>query len=54
VDVAFLVDGRVSLWKPYLRFVRETKPLALLMENVPDILNHGGKNIAETVARLSP
>lgn len=49
-DIAFLVDGRVNLWQRYLHYVRETKPLALLMENVPDILNHGGKNIAEIVA----
>ena len=49
-DVAFLVDGRVNLWRRYLHYVRETKPLAILMENVPDILNHGGKNVAETVA----
>lgn len=49
-DIAFLVDGRVNLWQRYLHYVRETKPLALLMENVPDILNHGGKNVAETVS----
>jgi DNA (cytosine-5)-methyltransferase 1 len=49
-DVAFLVDGRVNLWRRYLYYVRKTKPLALLMENVPDILNHGGKNIAETLS----
>ena len=49
-DIAFLVDGRVNLWQRYLYYVRETKPLALLMENVPDILNHGGKNVAETVS----
>lgn len=49
-DIAFLVDGRVNLWQRYLHYVRETKPLALLMENVPDILNHGGRNVAETVA----
>lgn len=49
-DIAFLVDGRVNLWQRYLHYVRQTKPLALLMENVPDILNHGGKNVAETVA----
>jgi len=49
-DIAFLVDGRVNLWQRYLHYVRETKPLALLMENVPDILNHGGANIAEVVA----
>jgi DNA (cytosine-5)-methyltransferase 1 len=49
-ESAFLVDGRVNLWRSYLDFVRATKPLALLMENVPDILNHGGRNVAETVA----
>jgi DNA (cytosine-5)-methyltransferase 1 len=50
-DGAFLVDGRVSLWKPYADFIRATKPVALLMENVPDILNHGGTNVAELVSR---
>jgi DNA (cytosine-5)-methyltransferase 1 len=49
-DIAFLVDGRVNLWQAYLHYVRKTKPVALLMENVPDILNHGGRNIAETVS----
>jgi DNA (cytosine-5)-methyltransferase 1 len=50
-DRAFLVDGRVNLWRRYLHYVRDTKPLALLMENVPDILNHGGKNVAEIVSK---
>src|SRR5580658_10301323 len=50
-DIAFLTDGRVNLWQRYLHYVRKTRPLALLMENVPDILNHGGKNVAETVAK---
>lgn len=49
-DIAFLTDGRVNLWQRYLHYVRKTKPLALLMENVPDILNHGGTNVAEQVA----
>lgn len=50
-EQAFLVDGRVSLWERYVAFIRATKPVALLMENVPDILNHGGTNVAELVAR---
>lgn len=50
-DQAFLVDGRVSLWERYVAFIRATKPVALLMENVPDILNHGGTNVAELVAK---
>lgn len=48
---AFLVDGRVDLWQRYVHYIRMTKPVALLMENVPDILNHGGKNVAEMVAK---
>ncbi len=50
-DEAFLVDGRVSLWERYVAFIRATKPVALLMENVPDILNHGGTNVAELVSK---
>lgn len=50
-DQAFLVDGRVSLWQRYVAFIRATKPVALLMENVPDILNHGGTNVAELVSK---
>jgi DNA (cytosine-5)-methyltransferase 1 len=50
-DQAFLVDGRVSLWERYVAFIRATKPVALLMENVPDILNHGGTNVAELVSQ---
>ncbi|MCK6529691.1 DNA cytosine methyltransferase [Myxococcota bacterium] len=50
-DQAFLVDGRVSLWQRYVHFIRATRPVALLMENVPDILNHGGSNVAELVSR---
>lgn len=50
-EEAFLVDGRVSLWQRYVAFIRATKPVALLMENVPDILNHGGNNVAELVSQ---
>jgi len=50
-DQAFLVDGRVSLWQRYVAFIRATRPVALLMENVPDILNHGGNNVAELVSK---
>lgn len=50
-EQAFLVDGRVNLWERYVHYIRMTKPVALLMENVPDILNHGGSNVAELVAK---
>lgn len=44
---AFKVDPRANLYLRYLAYIRRLKPLALLMENVPDILNHGGHNIVE-------
>jgi len=47
---AFKVDARANLYLRYLHYVRRTKPLALLMENVPDIMNFGGHNIAEEIA----
>ncbi len=50
-DEAFLVDGRVNLWQRYVHYIRRVKPVALLMENVPDIMNHGGNNVAELVAK---
>lgn len=47
---AFKVDPRANLYLRYLHYVERTKPLALLMENVPDIMNFGGHNIVEEVA----
>jgi DNA (cytosine-5)-methyltransferase 1 len=46
---AFLYDPRAQLYKSYLDYVDAFRPIALLMENVPDVLNHGGQNIAEEV-----
>ena len=46
---AFKHDARAELYIHYLQYVDAFKPLALLMENVPDVLNHGGQNIAEEV-----
>lgn len=48
---AYLDDERVSLYQRYLLYVETFKPVALLMENVPDVLNHGGENVAEVVAK---
>lgn len=48
-DNAFLNDPRSQLYKRYLEYVRDLAPLAILMENVPDMLNYGGVNIAELV-----
>lgn len=47
---AFKVDARGNLYLRYLHYVRETKPLALLMENVPDIMNYGGHNVVGEIA----
>lgn len=44
---AFKVDPRGNLYLRYLEYVRRLKPLALLMENVPDILHYGGHNVIE-------
>ena len=44
---AFKVDPRGNLYLRYMHYVKKLKPLALLMENVPDILNYGGHNVVE-------
>lgn len=46
---AFIHDPRGNLYLRYLAYVRAFKPIALLMENVPDMLNYGGHNLAEEV-----
>jgi DNA (cytosine-5)-methyltransferase 1 len=46
---AWLEDPRVGLYANYLEYVDVLRPLALVMENVPDVLNHGGDNHAEAV-----
>lgn len=44
---AYKVDPRGNLFLRYLAYVKALRPLALLMENVPDILHYGGHNIIE-------
>lgn len=44
---AFRLDPRARLYLEYLRYVHAFRPLVLMMENVPDVLNHGGQNVAE-------
>ena len=44
---AYKVDPRGNLFLRYLVYVRAFRPLALLMENVPDILHYGGHNVIE-------
>ena len=47
---AYRQDPRSNLYLRFLQYVRELMPVAVLMENVPDALNHGGHNIAEETA----
>ncbi|MBF0332698.1 MAG: DNA cytosine methyltransferase [Alphaproteobacteria bacterium] len=49
---AFRHDPRARLYIDYLDYVDICAPLAVVMENVPDMLNHGGHNIAEEVAEI--
>jgi DNA (cytosine-5)-methyltransferase 1 len=47
---AYLDDERSILYLRFLAYVDFFRPLAVLMENVPDIMNYGGKNVAEEIA----
>ena len=49
---AYRHDPRSRLYIDYLNYVESCKPLAVVMENVPDMLNHGGHNIAHEVAEV--
>ena len=47
---AFLKDSRALLYTHYLEFVEALAPVAILVENVPDVLNYGGVNIFELMS----
>lgn len=49
---AFKVDPRGNLYLRYLHYVNHLKPLALLLENVPDILNYGGHNVVQEMVEV--
>lgn len=44
---AFKKDDRANLYLHYLEYVEALQPLAIVVENVPDVMNFGGHNIAE-------
>ncbi|HLI12389.1 MAG TPA: DNA cytosine methyltransferase [Alphaproteobacteria bacterium] len=48
---AYQTDPRAGLYRRFLRYVRALKPLSIVLENVPDILNHGGHNVPEEISR---
>lgn len=47
---AYRKDPRARLHREYLRYVRECQPLAMLIENVPDILRFGRRNVAQEIS----
>lgn len=49
---AFRHDPRARLYIHYLEFVAACAPLAVVIENVPDMLNHGGHNLAEEISEV--
>lgn len=49
---AFLKDPRSNLYLRYLDYVKAFQPVVIVMENVPDILNFGGHNVAEEICDL--
>lgn len=46
---AFRKDPRAQLYRRFLNYVTDTQPLAIIIENVPDILNFGGHNVPEEI-----
>lgn len=49
---AFRHDPRARLYIEYLNYVDACAPLAVVIENVPDMLNHGGHNLADEIAEI--
>ncbi|TIP24265.1 MAG: DNA cytosine methyltransferase [Mesorhizobium sp.] len=48
-DDAYRNDPRAALYRRFLEYISETQPLAIIIENVPDILNFGGHNVPEEI-----
>jgi len=47
---AFKLDPRTTLYLHAVRFIRDMRPLVVVIENVPDVLNQGGECVGETIA----
>lgn len=50
--LAFLRDPRSNLYLRYIHYVKKLKPVAILIENVPDVINYGGHNIAQEISEV--
>jgi len=48
-DEAYRNDPRAKLYERFLEYVEAVQPVAILIENVPDILNFGGHNVPEEI-----
>ncbi|MBP0579592.1 DNA cytosine methyltransferase [Labrys sp. LIt4] len=48
-EEAFKNDPRAQLYQRFLQYVEAVQPVALIIENVPDILNFGGHNVPEEI-----
>lgn len=49
---AFRYDPRATLYTSYLKYVKSCRPLVILMENVPDVMNFAGHNVPEEVCEV--
>ena len=50
-EEAYVNDPRAKLYQRFLQYVEAVQPVAILIENVPDILNHGGHNVPEEICQ---
>ena len=48
-DNAFRNDPRAKLYRRFIEYVEAIQPIAIVIENVPDILNFGGHNVPEEI-----
>ena len=48
-DAAYQKDPRAKLYERFLEYVEAVQPAAIIIENVPDILNFGGHNVPEEI-----
>lgn len=44
--------ARAGLYERYIAYVKALKPLAIVLENVPDILHYQGRNVAHEICQL--
>lgn len=47
---AFKLDERTTLYLRAMKVIEKTQPVAVLLENVPDVLNQGGRSVGDEMA----